>query len=119
MVLLVDDDEDLRDSVRDLLQRRGYTVATAEDGAAALSKLAQMERPCIVLLDLVMPGMDGWKLLTALQADPTFAAVPVVVASAHAATHAPAGAVSVLRKPFALDELFRVVEHHCGPPPCV
>jgi CheY-like chemotaxis protein len=118
MVLLVDDDEDLRDSVRDLLQMCGYSVTTAEDGAAALLRLALMKRPCVVLLDLVMPGMDGWKLLSILRADPTFA-VPVVVVSAHAATHAPAGAASVLHKPFALDELLRVVEQHCGPPPGV
>ncbi|HXU73582.1 MAG TPA: response regulator [Polyangia bacterium] len=115
MVLLVDDDQDLRDSVADLLRQRGYTVATAEDGHAALAIIAGARVPCIVLLDLVMPGMDGWKFLAVVQADPTLSAIPIVIASAHAATHAPAGTAGVLRKPFDFDELFTMVARHCGP----
>ncbi|MCU1278810.1 MAG: glnG5, partial [bacterium] len=92
-----------------------YKVVTAEDGQAALTTLAQLGVPCIVLLDLVMPGMDGWKFLAVIQADPQLATIPVVIASAHAATHAPAGTAGVLRKPFDFDELFRVVARHCGP----
>jgi len=115
MVLLVDDDEDLRDSIADLLRQRGYFVETAEDGHAALATIAAHRMPCVVLLDLVMPGMDGWKFLAVAQADPRMSSIPIVIASAHAATHAPAGAAGVLRKPFDLDELFAVVERHCGP----
>ena len=115
MVLLVDDDEDLRDSIADLLRQRGYFVATAEDGHAALAIIAAHEMPCVVLLDLVMPGMDGWKFLGIVQGDPAMAAIPIVIASAHAGTHAPSGTAGILRKPFDLDELFRVVEQHCGP----
>jgi CheY-like chemotaxis protein len=115
MVLLVDDDEDLRDAVADLLRGRGYFVATAEDGREALAMIAAHKLPCVVLLDLVMPGMDGWKFLAVVQSDPAMAAMPIVIASAHAATHAPPGTAGVLRKPFDFDELFRVVELHCGP----
>jgi CheY-like chemotaxis protein len=115
MVLLVDDDEDLRDSIADLLRQRGYFVETAEDGHAALATIAAHRTPCVVLLDLVMPGMDGWKFLGIVQADPQMSSIPIVIASAHAATHAPAGTAGVLRKPFDLDELFAVVERHCGP----
>jgi CheY-like chemotaxis protein len=114
MVLLVDDDEDVRDSIGDLLRQRGYVVDTAEDGVAALAALSNIT-PCVVLLDLVMPGMDGWKFLAITQAHPTMSMIPVVIASAHAATHAPPGAAGVLRKPFDLDELFAIVERHCGP----
>jgi CheY-like chemotaxis protein len=117
MVLLVDDDEDLRDSIADLLRQRGYAVATAEDGHAALAVIAgSMRTPCIVLLDLVMPGMDGWTFLALVQADPATATIPVVIASAHARSHAPpAGIVGILHKPFDLQELFTVVARHCGP----
>ncbi len=116
MVLLVDDDEDLRDSIADLLRQRGYTVATAEDGHAALAVIAGMPMPCIVLLDLVMEGMDGWTFLALVQADPATATIPVVIASAHARSHAPpAGIAGVLHKPFDLQELFTVVARHCGP----
>ena len=116
MVLLVDDDQDLRDSIADLLRQRGYHVTTAEDGYAAMSIITGNGVPCIVLLDLVMPGMDGWQFLGAMQNDPHLAAIPIVIASAHAATHAPpAGAIAVLHKPFDFDELFSVVARHCGP----
>lgn len=117
MVLLVDDDADLRDAIADLLRIRGYTVTTAEDGHAALEVIGRNTLPCIVLLDLVMPGMDGWKLLAVLRGDPLLATIPVVIASAHAATHAPLGTAGVLPKPFDLSELFAIVERHCGPPP--
>lgn len=117
MVLLVDDDDDLRDAIADLLRVRGYAVTTAEDGHAALDVIGRSARPCVVLLDLVMPGMDGWTLLAVLRADPLLATIPIVIASAHAATHAPVGALEVLHKPFDLAELFAVVERHCGRPP--
>jgi CheY-like chemotaxis protein len=115
MVLIVDDDEDLRDSIGDLLRQRGYVVETAEDGRAALATLATSEAPCIVLLDLVMPGMDGWKFLAVVQANPQMSSIPIVIASAHAATHPPAGIAGVLHKPIDLDALYTVVERHCGP----
>jgi CheY-like chemotaxis protein len=113
MVLLVDDDEDVRESIGDLPRGRGYAVMTAADGAEALAMLAGIERPCIVLLDLVMPGMDGWTFLANIQGNPTLATIPVVIASAHAATHPPTGALGLLRKPFELDDLFRIVSEHC------
>jgi CheY-like chemotaxis protein len=115
MVLLIDDDEDLHDSIADLLRQRGYAVATAEDGREALAIMARTRMPCIVLLDLVMPGMDGWKFLAVVQGDPALATIPVVIASAHAATHAPTGIAGFLHKPFDLAELLRVVAEHCGP----
>lgn len=114
MVLLVEDDEDIRESIAELLRRRGYDVVTAADGHDALSVLARGDRPCIVLLDLVMPRMDGWTFLDRVHADPANAEIPVVIVSAHGGTHAPAGTAGVLRKPFELDDLFRVVADYCG-----
>jgi CheY-like chemotaxis protein len=117
MVLIVDDDEDLRDSVRDILHRRGYEVGTAADGQAALQILkTTAKHVCIVLLDLVMPIMDGWQFLAAVRAQSSLSSVPIVVVSGHAATHAPSGVDRVVRKPIDLSELFSVVEKHCGPP---
>jgi len=117
MVLLVDDDDDVRDAIADLLRIRGYKVTTAEDGRAALDVIGRSALPCVVLLDLVMPGMDGWHFLAVIRADPVLATIPIVIASAHAATHPPTGTNEVLHKPFDLAELFAVVERHCGPPP--
>jgi CheY-like chemotaxis protein len=117
MVLVVDDDEDVRDAMRELLQRKGYAVRVANDGHQALELLAITETPCVVLLDLVMPVMDGWQFLASVQSNPLLAQIPVVIVSAHAATHAPAGSVGLLRKPFGTAELFAAVASHCGPPP--
>jgi CheY-like chemotaxis protein len=58
--VLVDDDEELRVALSDLLEDQGYTVQVAEDGAAGLALLRSGYRPCVILLDLVMAGMDGW-----------------------------------------------------------
>jgi CheY-like chemotaxis protein len=115
MVLIVDDDEDLRESVRDLLHRRGYDVGTAADGRAALEILRAAERVCIVLLDLVMPIMDGWRFIEAVRRQSSLASVPIVIVSGHAATHAPEGVAGIVRKPIDLSELFAIVERHCGP----
>ncbi len=115
MILIIDDDDDLRDALGELLAGKGYHVKTAANGREALSLLADDPNPCVVLLDLVMPVMDGWQFLSTVQSDPALAQLPVVIVSAHAGTHAPAGSRSILRKPFQLEELYQVVEHHCGP----
>lgn len=115
MVLIIDDDEDLRDALADLLARKGYEVLCARNGREALALLAEYPNPCLVLLDLVMPVMDGWQFLSAVQTDPVLSGLSVVIVSAHAGTHAPTGGRTVLRKPFELDELYQVVEQHCGP----
>jgi CheY-like chemotaxis protein len=117
MVLLVDDDQDVREAVGDFLGVVGYEVALAENGSAALARLAAEGVPCIVLLDLVMPVMDGWQFLDVVHADARLAAMPVVIASAHAETHPPRDVAAILPKPFDLDTLLRLVEEHCGPPP--
>jgi CheY-like chemotaxis protein len=117
MILIVDDDEDVRDSIADFLTLKGYMVAVAENGQVGLSRLIAGDAPCVVLLDLVMPVMDGWQFLTSVQGDPVLSQIPVVVVSAHAATHAPTGSAGLIRKPFAFADLYEAVEQHCGPPP--
>ena len=119
MVLIIEDEDDVREAFADLLKHRGYHVTTAANGQEALAFLAQHPDPCVVLLDLVMPVMDGWQFLSALQSDPALAQLPVVIVSAHAGSHPPAGSIEILRKPFELDDFFAVVERHCGPVPPV
>jgi CheY-like chemotaxis protein len=76
-VLIVEDDEDLRDVVDVLLQASGYETMTAANGAIGL-EMMQHRKPCIVLLDMVMPIMDGWTFRSRQMADPELADVPVV-----------------------------------------
>ena len=85
-VLVVEDDKDVREMLDLLLTTSGYETMTAENGAIALQKMRE-RRPCVVLLDLMMPVMNGWRFREQQLADPTLAPVPVVCVSA---VHQPA-----------------------------
>ena len=111
-VLIVDDDEDIVDTVRMVLTRRGWQVESAGEGAAGLERLRNGLRPEVVLLDLMMPGINGWQFCEALRADPELRGIPVVVVSGAGDVGEKArsvGAVGHLRKPFELSELYEVV----------
>ncbi|MBN9508958.1 MAG: response regulator [Alphaproteobacteria bacterium] len=108
-VLLADDNADLRDYVRRLLEERGYEVETAADGAAALAA-TRARRPDLLLTDVMMPGLDGFELLALIRRDHALADVPVVLLSARAGEEAKidglaAGADDYLVKPFSAREL--------------
>jgi CheY-like chemotaxis protein/anti-sigma regulatory factor (Ser/Thr protein kinase) len=79
-VLVVDDDESSRELSKRILQREGYNVITADNGITGLS-LAREHLPGVIVLDVVMPGMDGWQVLRALAEDQSTAAIPVVMQS--------------------------------------
>jgi CheY-like chemotaxis protein len=115
-ILVVDDDPDLQEALADLLQSRGYRVSSADDGAKALQWLGQSEAPCLILLDLMMPVMDGHEFLARRNAHPVLADIPVVVISAghHPRGSVVPGAAEVLYKPFEADHLMRIVQRYCG-----
>lgn len=119
-VLVVDDDQDCRENLEEILEREGYLVHGASNGTEAIAKLSDSPGPCIVLLDLVMPDMDGWEFLDALMAmrDLGTATHPVVVVSgaadAKSAERMP-GVVAVLCKPFELETLIAVVRELAAP----
>ena len=81
-MLVVEDDESIRESIGDILQDEGYEVAFAEDGQRALQVLGEVPRPCFLLVDLVMPKMDGWQLIKALSKEDRLATIPIIVMSA-------------------------------------
>ena len=114
-ILLVEDDPDIRDSIADVLESAGRTVVQAVDGLDALTKLEHLDRPCLILLDLLMPKMDGVEFLDRLKSRPDAPQFPVLVISAHG--HATAaeypGVLGTLRKPFNVKELLAWVEEHC------
>ncbi|HWZ91567.1 MAG TPA: response regulator [Polyangiaceae bacterium] len=111
-VLIVEDEEDLREMMRDALELSGFTVVTAQEGQDALEKISKIEQLCLVLLDLLMPGMNGWEFFEKLRQRPELAAVPVVVHSS-LPHRAPAGVTRVLQKPVLLDQLVSVVREYC------
>ncbi|HEY8553696.1 MAG TPA: response regulator [Burkholderiales bacterium] len=116
-LLLVEDEPDIRESLRDLLADAGYPVLTAANGHEALECLrTSAERPALILLDLMMPTMGGSTFLERLKEEPDdVAAIPVVVLSAakDSATRHPA-TVGRIEKPIDLDELLECVKRYCG-----
>jgi len=107
-ILVVDDDPDIRDLVREVLEFDGYEVSEAQDGAVALEQIHQ-HRPDLVLLDLGMPVMDGWTFLKQCCGEPDCRGVPVVVMSAVARQPGrpsiPERITHFLHKPFELTDL--------------
>jgi CheY-like chemotaxis protein len=106
--LVVDDDDDIREATRDVMERHGYDVVAVSSGAEALSFLIR-DTPDLVLLDLQMDDMNGWEVLGALRSNPRFADVEVVVVTGCDGAVAPG--VRVLRKPFKIESLFAALEH--------
>jgi CheY-like chemotaxis protein len=115
-ILIVDDDLDFQDALSNLLQSRGYAVSSADNGAKAFQRLRESNLPGLILLDLMMPVMDGHEFLARRNADPVLADVPVVVVTAgrHLQGSVVPGAADVLYKPFESDRLIRIVQRYCG-----
>lgn len=111
VVVVVEDDEDTRELLQAVLERRGYRVLTASDGIDGLVLLRATDAVCFVLLDLFMPRMDGLGLLRAMSDDLRLAALPVCL-STSAPDAAPAG-LACLPKPIDLPALFALIDLHC------
>jgi CheY-like chemotaxis protein len=115
LVMLVEDDEDLRENLAFFLEEAGFTVAPAEDGAEALAMLKEGRLPVLLIVDLMMPVMDGWYLRRKLLEDPALAAIPFVVVSGAMDVRQAAeglGAVDFLGKPVDLDKLMSIVARY-------
>jgi CheY-like chemotaxis protein len=116
-VLVVEDDPDIRDIVQDLLESEGYDVVPASHGRQALEFLAGVKKhakPALVILDMMMPLVDGREVLQAMQRDADLASIPVLVISA-IAREKPEGATAFLTKPVSLDKLFEAVRSFTQP----
>ncbi|HEV8636463.1 MAG TPA: response regulator [Chloroflexota bacterium] len=114
LVLVVDDDPAIQDTVRAALELDGYRVVAAADGAAALGLLDDLE-PCVILLDMRMPVLDGWGFAAAYRGRGAAHAPLVVMTAAENAQRwcREIGAEACLAKPFDLDELYGAVERFC------
>ena len=112
-VLVVEDEEDLREMMRDALELSGYAVVTADDGQDALDKLGHIESLCLIILDLLMPVMNGWDFLTAMRKRSELMAVPIVIHSS-APGPAPPGVARVIQKPVQFESLLTIVREYCS-----
>jgi CheY-like chemotaxis protein len=114
-VVVIEDDPDQREAMVRFLSAQGWTVEGARDGREALELLTPPPRPCVIFLDLTMPGMDGWRFMDALRILPTLASIPIVVASAYGTPDAVRflGAAAHLRKPFRMAQAAELVRELC------
>ena len=118
-VLVVEDDADAREAMRSMLELHGYPVVTAADGSEALDRLRNGLKPCLILLDLMMPGMDGFQFVNEKRQDPRISAIPVVIYSGHhdaKANAARLGAEGYFQKPVEVESLLKLVERYRARP---
>jgi two-component system chemotaxis response regulator CheY len=115
VLLIVDDNRELRETLAEFLSLKGHAVECAANGREAVQLIADPEtRPELILLDLLMPVLDGWGFLAERAREPLLADVPVVILSACEEVTEKAkeaGAVAVVRKPVEPQTLLRVIEH--------
>jgi CheY-like chemotaxis protein len=113
-VLIVEDDDDLREMMAQLLSLEGFQAAAVANGLEALEYLQQGVAPDLILLDMMMPVMDGWEFRRHQKADPTMARVPVVVLSALDQTRiSEISAEAILKKPLDFERLLELVRTFC------
>ena len=113
-VLVVDDDLDVCTIIQDVLESEGCQVTVAHNGVEALQVLEQ-HRPDLILLDLMMPVMDGWEVLARLKGQPRWQGIPVVVVSANLRSRRQSEpAVAALPKPYDITELTQVEERYAA-----
>jgi len=109
-VLIVEDEVTTRDALIELLGKEGREIVTAADGQEAMDCLTMVPRPRVILLDLMMPRMDGWEFLRRQSADPSIARIPTIVLSGSKLS---AGARHQLTKPVDVDRLRALVDQYC------
>jgi CheY-like chemotaxis protein len=120
-ILVVEDEAEIRLSLKEALEWEGYRVISAANGREALERLLRMNdpnAPCVILLDLMMPVMNGWEFAAALKADDVRADIPIVVVTAFPdeAQQKTVGEEEVVSKPVDLDRLLVLVSRYCGTP---
>ena len=109
-VLIVDDDDLVRETLREVIEMAGCSALEASNGKEALKVMAD-HRPCLVIIDLLMPVMTGNELLEAMRREPALAEIPVII-STSAPDRAPPG-VPIIRKPVDIDSVVASVQRSC------
>jgi CheY-like chemotaxis protein len=115
-ILVVEDDNELRTALVEILAGEGFIVEEARNGLEGLRKLRAGLSPAVILLDLMMPVMDGWQFLAERRRDARLRAYPVVVMSAVDQASRPPPADDFLSKPAGLDAILAIIDTHCRRP---
>lgn len=114
-VLIIEDDSAIRSMMRNILELEGYNVFEASDGKIGIDVLrAIVPIPCVVLLDLMMPGTNGWEFLDVQRTDPSLKNVPIIVCSAYSESAKAVKPSGFISKPVQLDSLLKTVHEFCA-----
>lgn len=113
-ILLVEDEQSIREALRELLEDEGYLVFEACHGEEALALLPTLPSPLLMILDLMMPVMNGWELLRRLQGEPRHPGLSVIAVSAATKVGELPGVAHLLRKPLNFDRLLTLVRQLLG-----
>jgi CheY-like chemotaxis protein len=113
-ILVIDDEHAVREMIKSVLEMEGYKVLAARSGKEALDLVKNPNRPCLILLDMVMPELNGPECLTLLKENPTTAEIPVVMISASDFEMIPITLANHIKKPFDLKTLLHVVSRYCA-----
>jgi CheY-like chemotaxis protein len=113
-ILIVEDDEEIREALKTLLELEGYTVVGVSNGREGLDLLPTMERPCLILLDLMMPVMNGWDFLNTKEKDVKLASIPVLIVTAIDDSAKAPAAQRLIKKPIDFSLLLKIVHDYCG-----
>lgn len=112
-VLIVEDDESIRTILKEILEDEGYQVYTAENGKVGIEVLQKISRPCLILLDFMMPVMNGKEFMEAKRQDDLISPIPVVLVSAFEDRSRAIGAQGFVKKPIDFDCLLRFLGKYC------
>lgn len=113
-ILVIEDNKEIQDSLKLALEVEGYNVFTADNGKEGIETLHKMPTPCMILLDLMMPVMNGWEFVEEISKDIMLSSIPVVVVSAFGDKKATPKTEEYLQKPVDLDALLNTVSKYCG-----
>lgn len=114
-ILIVEDDESIRETLQAVLELEGHDVLTAENGQEGLNLLATHPKPCLILLDLMMPVMNGWEFAATIEKDAKLASIPVIIVSAYNDKATNIKSIASLKKPIDLRSLNETIKKWCTP----
>ena len=112
-ILIIEDEKSIQEALKVALEMEGYIVFTADNGQEGLDKLPTIPTPCLILLDLMMPVMNGWEFAEIVSKDITLATIPVVLVTAYGDRAREVTSKAIIKKPIDLDLLLKTVQKWC------
>jgi CheY-like chemotaxis protein len=113
-ILIIEDEQTIRETLKESLELEGYPVVTAKNGREGLDLIENSVNPCLILLDLMMPVMNGFEFLASQEKNKKIAPIPVVIVSAFPEQAQKVKANGFVKKPIDLDHLLTFIKRYCS-----